>query len=535
MEEQITISRSEYESMLERLKQLEVISEALKLSKGQTAYLNDQVAQLQRMLFGRTSERLVDAPGDQPDIDGLADILAALNKKEDPQSDQTENVPAHKRRKTRNKGKYKLDIPADLPREEVVIDVPEAERTMADGTMLVQIGEDRDEKLAYRPGGYFVMEVVRPKYAHPSDAALGVVQEPAANGCFKGSKVDESFAAHLAVDKYVLHLPLFRQLERLANDSGVKMTRQHASSILQQTGSALESLFGVMLAEVLNRAVIHTDETGVKMLDPGAGKCKNCKAWVYAVGGSDPCPYVVFDFTQGRQQQYLFDILKDYGGIVQADAYIAYENLEAHLPGVTWAACWAHARRKFEACLKGPSAELAAWVMRQIRYLFMFDRVAWKRTPAERLAIRQKHHQPIVDGLFAELKRRLIEDPLVLPKSKMAKAIAYLLKRPEAFRRYLTNPELRMDNNLAERHMRKVALGRKNWLFVGSHRAGRNMAILLSFAQTCRAAGANPFEWFEYVLRALPDWPPDRLAELLPDRWLASRMPQVVSPPAYMG
>jgi len=130
---------------------------------------------------------------------------------------------------------------------------------------------------------------------------------------------------------------------------------------------------------------------------------------------------------------------------------------------------------------------------------------------------------PIVDEIFSVIKQKLTDDPLVLPQSKIAKAIAYLIKRPEAFRRYLTDPDLRIDNNLAERQMRKVALGRKNWLFVGSHNAGKAMAILLTLTQICRNVGVSPAEWFTHVLRVLPGWPEDRMAELLPDRWLATK------------
>ena len=358
MSDTITIPREEYETA-RRL--LGATTDALNMAKAQIAHFTDEVALLKRMLFGRSSERLVDTPGDQPDLTGFEKTLELLAAPATPEP-ATAVVPEHTRKgEIRNKGKFQLEIPDDLPREDMVVDVPEAERTMADGTQLVKIGEDRVEKLAYRSGSYYMRATIYPRYAHPKMPSLGIIQEPAANGVFKGAKVDESLAAHLIAEKFGQHLPLYRQLERLKSEARVKMTRQHACSIIQQSGDACEKLLNEAIKIVLGGNAIHVDETGVKMLDPGAGQCQDCKVWVYAAGGSNPPPYAIFDFTTGRQQQFLFDVLKGYRGIVHADAYVAYENLETKLPNIKWAACWAHARRKFEECLGGPSDGLARW------------------------------------------------------------------------------------------------------------------------------------------------------------------------------
>jgi hypothetical protein len=244
--------------------------------------------------------------------------------------------------------------------------------------------------------------------------------------------------------------------------------------------------------------------------------------WVYVNGLPGAPAYHVYQFTVDRSHRHPIAFLDKFAGTIHADAFSAYEKLDQDpTKPIRWAACWAHARRKFEEAQSG-DPELRQWVLRQIRYLFLFERVAWARDADERRRIRAEHETPLVDALFARL-RETVASGTLLPKSQLAEAIGYLLSRPANFRHYLTDPNLRMDNNTAERALRKLTIGRKNWMFIGSPSAGESMAALLSLVQTCRAMGIDPQAYLEDLFRRLLDHPHKRLGDLLPDRWQAAR------------
>jgi transposase len=364
-----------------------------------------------------------------------------------------------------------------------------------------------------------VRVTVRPKYALPGRPSLGVLQEPMPPTLVEGAKFDASFLAHLAVEKFQYHLPLYRIAEKLAGRD-LPVTRQTLAQLLTNCGLKTLPLFHLMRDKLLADGCLFVDETPVKLQAPG--KCREARMWVYVNALPGAPPYHVYQFTSDRSHRHPLAFLATFRGTIHADAFGAYEKLDQdpNKP-IRWAACWAHARRKFEEAQSG-DADLRAWVLRQIRYLFLFERIAWAHDADTRRRIRAEQQTPIVDALFARLRQTVAAGAL-LPKSQLADAIGYLLARPANFRHYLTDPNLRLDNNTAERALRKLTIGRKNWLFVGSPRAGEAMAALLSLVQTCRALAIDPQTYLEDTFRRLLDHPANRLAELLPDRWQAAR------------
>ena len=201
--------------------------------------------------------------------------------------------------------------------------------------------------------------------------------------------------------------------------------------------------------------------------------------------------------------------------MVEYRAYVKLDNNEN--TNIYWSACWCHGRRYFEE-VKALDLALRDNILKKIRYLFMFERIAWLSNSEKRLEIRQKHEKPIVDQIFKALKVK-VTDSTLLPKSKLATAIGYMLNYERNFRLYLSDPNIRMENNTAERALRKVVIGRKNWLFFGSRRGGEAAAVMYSLVQTCRVMQINPLEYLTDIFKRLMAHPSNKLHELLPDQW----------------
>lgn len=478
-----------------------------------TATLERQLRWLQRQIFGQKSERLSDLPGELlPGLD--------LTGVKEPPGPPPMTVPEHTRQPTKCHGQQTLDWPADLPRVEQLVDVPEAERTLADGTKLVKIGEDRSLKLAFRPSEYYLKEIVRPRYADPRQPHLGVVQEIMPPSLITASKFDDSFMAHIVIQKFVYHLPLYRLVEHFASRE-LRISLQTLSQLVMACGQRVIPLVKLMNQRLLQSGCLWTDDTPLKM--QSAGRCREVRVWVYVGALPQAPPYHVYRFSPDRSHRHPQAHLAEFQGVLHADAFGAYETL-ANAPGsqVQWAACWAHARRKFEE-LPGNEHGLRDWVLGQIRKLFLYERLAWRHGPETRLWLRRDRELPLVDALYARL-REAVAGSLILPRSGLGGAIGYLQRYEKHFRLYLSDARVRMDNNPAERAVRKLTIGRKNWMFVGSEAAGESMAALLSLTQTCRAMGINPQSYLEDLFRQLLDSKAKDLAQWLPDAWQARQL-----------
>lgn len=468
------------------------------------ALLKQQVDWFKRQLFGKKSERDVPLTPDQ--------LLLFPDMKPLQEEQKVETVTAHTRRKPHVGDK--IAIPNDLPVEQQVIDLPEIEKVCkVTGEPLVKIGEEITRKLAHKPGHFFIKEIVRPKYASPAKGEAGIEIAPLPTTLLNRCYADESLLASIMVWKYGDHLPLYRQEELLARE-GIIIPRQTLSNWILRAGMALLPLYKEMEKAILNNGNAFVDESPVDMQTKGKGSTTQAYMWVLC--GDEKAPYRTYRFFTNRKHENAEELLKGYNGMLHSDKYGAYVKL-AEKKQVTWMPCFAHIRRMFYEAESG-DPEFRTWVLRQIRYLFMLERVAWNRSPEERLRIRQEKEIPILDKLIEGVKKRLIDGKL-LPKSKLREAIGYFISLIPYLKNYTKHPNARLDNNTAERALRPIAIGRKNWLFVGSEDGGEASAVIFSLVQTCRGLEINPRDYLEDVMRRLLDHSANKLYELLPDHW----------------
>jgi len=476
------------------------------------------IKMLQKALFGQKSEKIIDTDERQGVFEEILREVDELNpepvSEEAPEEPQAE-LPKKSRRKRRSLQEL---IPENLPREKVIIDLPEAHKLSSNGIPLKRIGEDHVEKLAYKPGYWFVKEFIYPKYADSSNALKGVKRASAPDFAVPGGILDESMYAWLIYSKFGLHLPHYR-LEEMMRSAGIDLSRQTLSSGCIKAAEALRPLYELIRQEIIKRGIIFADETPVKMLDPGAGKTKKTYIWVYAAGGKGP-PYRIFDFTIKRNHTYPVKILKNFKGYLHADAFGGYNALFKD-GSITECGCWMHVRRKYFEAEDAPMT-LRNKVLRKIRNIYRYERAMKKfdrEKQAERiLEIRNQKIRPLIDELFSITSTALTSGE-VMPDSFYAKAITYMHNLKNALYTFLDNPYLRPDNGESERSLRPFTIGRKNWMFMGSCKGGEAAGILMSLVQTCRVMGIDVFTYLDDVLRRINGHQHSQLHELLPGNW----------------
>jgi len=483
----------------------------------QVQYLEEQLAWLKRQIFGKRSERVVSNLNNQQLLfDGFE---TPLQKEE-----ETKLVTAHERKKPNRNGQDKITLPDDLPVETTVLDIPDEQKVCQEtGTPLVQIGVEVTHKLAHKPGSYYIKEIIRPKYAHPEKEENGILAASLPEALLPKCRADESLLAEILTQKFADHLPLYRIAEGMARE-GIKISRKLLSQWVVKCGMALRPLYNEMLDRILGSQNIYIDETPVKLLEKE--KCKQAYMWI-VVGGNERNPqYRVYEFKQNRCHDNVLDILKDYRGGLHSDKYAAYQRL-AERKIITWFPCFSHIRRKFFEAEAG-DRDLRDWFLRKMRYLFMLEKVAWARSPEERLKIRQEKEAPIIDELIEKAKEKLA-DKRILPKSKLGEALRYFCGLIPYLKNYTKHAFAKLDNNVAERAVRPLAIGRKNWLFFGSPDGAEAGAVLFSLVQTCRGLGINPREYLEDVMRRIMSHSNQKLHELLPDEWASRRSQNLLS------
>jgi transposase len=481
--------------------------------------LQHQLEQLLRRIYGRKSEKLdpnqlllfareilepaaVEPPG--------TETAAPAGEPAPTDTAAPEAKPAGATAPQKN-GHGRKPLPANLPRQRIVHDVAPEQRTCPDcGAQRCCIGEEVREQLDYIPASVIVVEHVRPKYACPDCQAHVVIAERLPEPIEKG-RPGPGLLAYVITSKYADHLPLYR-LEGIFRRQGVALSRQTMCDWMAVCAELLEPIYKEMHRRVLRSNVIGTDDTRVPVQDPSLGKTRTGRLWLYRGDGDHR--YLVFDYTPDRSREGPERVLKGYQGYLQADAYSAYDRLYADKT-IIEVGCWAHARRKFyEARTSDPPRAHRA--LAYVKGLYDVEEEAKDLDDAARWAVRQERSRPILDRIHAWLKE---QELAVLPKSPMGEAIGYALNHWEALERYLEAGFLPIDNNAVENGERTVALGRKNWLFVGSDKGGRTAAILISLTATCKALGIDPWAYLRDVLERISTHPFSRLAELLPDQW----------------
>ena len=408
-------------------------------------------------------------------------------------------------------------LPKSLERQRVVYDLEEAKRQCPEcQEKLTRIGEDVSERLEYVPASLVVIEEACQKYACPKGCKVVTAEKPMAP--IEKGLPGPGLLAHVAVSKYGDHLPLHRQ-EGIFRRQGVELSRQTMCGWMRQGAGLVSPLYELMKERVLDSKAVQTDDTPVPVLDPELPRTRTGRIWTYVGDGSHP--YTVYDYTPNRSRDGPEEFLKAFRGYLQADAYSAYDHFYKEPErGIMEVGCWAHARRRF---YEAQSSDLmrSTVMLAYIRLLYDVEREAReKKLKGEaRRALRQEKSEPILEDIRAYLER---EQPQVLPKSPEGEAIAYTLSNWKALTRYRDDGDLAIDNNRAERSLRPVAVGRKNWMFYGSDNGGRTAAVLTSLIATSKRLHLDPFAYLRDIFERISAHPQSRLAELLPDQWKAA-------------
>lgn len=403
-------------------------------------------------------------------------------------------------------------LPRTLTRERIEYELSEAERACPHCAATMQrIGEEVSERLEYVPASLKVIEEARAKYACPCGCALNTAPKPAQP--IEKGLAGASLLAQVAVSKYGDHCPLHRQ-EVIFRRHGVELSRKTMCGWMGQTADLLAPLYERLKVMALASKVVQTDDTPVRVLDPELTKTRTGRIWTYVGEGA-----TVYDYTPTRKGEGPEQFLKDYRGYLQADAYGGYDALyQEPERGLVEVACWAHARRKFyearSSDLPGATTALAF-----IGLLYKIERRARDLDRDERFAMRQRYAVPVL-AYFREYLDR--ERARVLPKSPEGMAIGYALSNWKALCRYGEDGDLAIDNNGAERSLRGVAVGRRNWTFFGSDRGGRTAAVLMSFIASCQRLKLDPWAYLCDVLGRIASHPVRTLDELLPANWKSS-------------
>ena len=379
------------------------------------------------------------------------------------------------------------------------------------GNPLVKISEDVSEQLDVEPARFFVVRHIRPQYACRACETVSAAPIPAA--VIDGSLAAPGLLAWVVTQKYLDHLPLYR-IEQISQRQGVGIARSTLAEWVGRVGVALQPLADRLADLLKQRSVLHADETPVAQLDPGKGKTHRAYLWTYRSNDLDiGPPMVVFDYQTSRSGRHVQDFLRDWRGHLMVDDYAGYKALFRE--GITELACLAHVRRKFfeiNAANPHPQAQVALTLIAE---LYAIEQQARGWDAVARADLRQRESAP----KLAALHDWLIGCRLtVADNSGMARALDYSLKRWPAIQRYAQDGVRPIDNNPVENAIRPIALGRKNWLFAGSERAGKRAAAIQSLLATAKLNGIEPCAWLKQTIEKLPVWPNSRIDELLPLR-----------------
>lgn len=465
------------------------------------------VAKLQRMQFGKSSEKLREKTARQvreaeERISSLQEEMAeVLGEQHDPV------LPQPLRQSSARKPQ-----PASLTRETRTL--PPAETACpACGGKLSALGCDVSEQLELISSAFKVIETQRPKLACCS--CDHIVQAAMPSKPIERSYAGPGLLARIVTAKFAEHTPHYRQSE-IYRRQGVELSRATLGRWSGAVSELLEPLYDLLRQYVLMPGKVHTDDIPVPVQEPGSGKTRTARLWVYVRddrnAGSQLPPAVWFAYSPDRKGVHPQQHLAGYGGILQADAYGGYNALYED-GRIMEAACMAHARRKIHDVHARTPTDITTEALKRIGNLYAIEAEIRGSPADERLAVRKEKTLPLMQSLYDWIQSQM---KVLSRHSDTAKAFAYLLKQWDALNLYSSNGWAEIDNNIAENALRGVALGRKNWLFAGSDAGGERAAVLYSLIGTCRLNGVEPEAWLRYVLGHIQDWPVNRLRDLLP-------------------
>jgi transposase len=492
----------------------------LKFEQTKNAALNFELARLKQWRFGSSSESM-DAQQSQLFEARDLQLFTAESKAEDNAADAARKLAALPVA-ARAAGQAKRQtLPSRLERIEHHYEITPA--VCSQGHSLVRIGQEISEQLDCVPAQFFVHRHIRGKYCCATCQTVMAASMPA-QIIDKGIPAP-GLLAQVIIAKHDDHLPLYRQ-EEIYRRSGAFIARSSMASWIGQCGVQLQPLVAALRQYVSGCGVLHGDETPIKLLNPGAGKTHQAYAWVWRTSDlatrsstdTELEPHaraVIYDFCLSRGGEHARRMLQDFTGVLVTDDYSGYKALYA-AGKVTEAGCWAHARRKFFEAHKLNHSEIAKQAVQRIAQLYEIEHQVQTLDAVQRLQMRRERSGP----LLAEFKVWLLDKRTQLANADVtAKAIDYTLRRWAALTVHLQDARIPIDNNAVENAIRPIALGRKNWLFVGSQQAGERAATLMSLIESAKLNGHDAWAYLKDILTKLPNWPNSRLEELLPHRW----------------
>jgi transposase len=487
-----TLASKDQELRYKQLKIEQLTHEMAVLKRWKFAARSEQLHGMQRSLL----DEAIDA-----DLEAIAAELETLRS--------PARVQAPKEQPKRS------PLPAHLPRFEVR---HEPERTVCScGCAMKRIGEDVSEKLDYTPGVFQVERHIRGKWACAKCQTL--IQAPVPAQVIDNGVPTAGLLAQVLVAKYADHQPLYRQ-EGIFERAGVAIPRSTLAQWVGACGVRLQPLVDALRTLLLERDVLHADETPLAMLSPGKGTTHRAYLWSYSSTEFDGMRAVVYDFAESRAAAHPKAFLEGWSGKLVCDDYSGYKGLFAD--GVTEVGCLAHARRKFNDLWVNHQSALAEEALKQFGALYDVERQARELSIEQRQRIRQSQSKPIADKLREWL---LLQRLKATDGTAIAKAIGYSLGRWPALVRFIDDGALPIDNNWVENRIRPIALGRSNWLFAGSLRAGKRAAAVMSLVQSAKLNDHDPYRYLKDVLERLPTQPASRIGELLPHSWTLAATP----------
>jgi transposase len=460
-------------------------------------HLKAENANLKKLIFGQKRERFF------PDEKQL--ILSGFDQK-NKAIVKTEEITYTRSKVIQNPTPHSRQaLPSHLPRKEIVIKPEE------DTTGLKKIGEEITEELEYKPGSLYVNRYIRLKYARPDDKGIAI-------GILPSRPIDKGIAgpgllSHILISKYVDHIPIYRQRKQFLRQ-GVDLAETTMYGWVKSSCELLFPLYEVQKKRILSSDYLMADETPIKVLDPMKnGVTHQGYYWVYY----DPVKKeALFDYRMSRGRAGPNEILENFRGHLQTDGYTGYEEISGK-QGVVSAGCMAHGRRYFTESRESDPAR-SDWMLTKIQKLYKHERQAKEAglSHEERQRLRQEKSVPILEAMKTWLDQESLK---VLPKSVMGKAIGYMLNQWPRLIVYVTDGRLEIDNNLVENAIRPVALGRKNYLFAGSHDGARQAALIYTMVSNARLKNLDPFAYIRDVISRISDHPHKRIEELLASQW----------------
>ena len=473
--------------------------------------LND----LLKRIYGRKSEKL------DPDQLVFDEVILTAEQQAGPEPEVIDAEVKERvvREHIRRNHPGRKPLPEHLERIEHYLDIDDQDKVTRDGQERPLIGFDISERLDYQPCTFVVHRYIRPKYGADDEIeGAGVKQHPPVDGPIDKCLAESGLLAHIITEKYEHHTPLYRQ-ELKFERQHIELSRQTMAGWMVKCADVLKPLYERMREEILTYDIVLNDDTPVEMLDPGMGRTKTTRLWC-TVGGGD-FKYTMYNFTLGRGREGPCEFFKGYKGKFVSDAYGGYEEL-FRTEDIVNIGCWTHARRYFKQAQE-TNPRAATEILMLIARLYKIEEKIKRVDADERLRARRKESRPELARILLWLRRN---QHAHLPQSAMNQAIEYTLKIRRRLTRYTKDGRLPIDNNLAENAIRPIALGRKNWMFVGSESGGHAAAILMTFCTTCRKLKINTWEYLKDVLQRINTHPMSKIDDLLPDRWKALRQQQ---------